>query len=249
MNLQAMGSANLSLWGPMLLRPPGRAALSWARMSQRLHEVLRAVFESATTFPSEDAFQAAFTAALGDCERELRAAFAPPVHPPRRPPLAALDELERRRTPVPPEGRDPCARAAKLDVLWAGSVPIELKYRTQWNADTYGYMFLKDLHRLERMVAAGAHTKLSSQRYAIFVTTEAVYWKGARPEPEPFWLTDGRAIGPRYWVQYDQPSPDTRWYRYPPFYLANSYTFTWHDLGRAGRYLLLEVLPPQAAGT
>lgn len=217
-------------------------------MSQRLHEVVRAVFAETTTYPNEEAFQNAFAAALGDCERELRAVFAPAAHPPRRPPQSALDELERRKTPVPPEGRDPCARAAKLDVLWTnGAVPIELKYRTLWNADTYGYMFLKDLHRLERMIAAGSHTKLSDKRFAIFVTTEAVYWKGERPEPEPFWLSDGRRIGPRYWVQYDQKSPDTLWYRYPPFFLSNSYEFTWHDLGRAGRYLLLEVAPQRAA--
>jgi len=102
-------------------------------------------------------------------------------------------------------------------------------------------MFLKDLHRLERMVAAGACTTLGEKRFAIFVTTQAVYWKGERPEPEPFWLTDGRQIRPGYWVQYDQKSPDTLWYRYPPFHLANQYQFTWHDLGRSGRYLLIEV--------
>lgn len=213
-----------------------------------LHGVLRRLFSATPSFAAEDAFQVAFADAVGPCERELRAGFAPAAHPPRRPPQAAIDELARRKTPIrlAPEGRDPCARAAKLDVLWksmAGTVPIELKYRTQWNADTYGYMFLKDLHRLERMTTAGRHTLSSDGRFAIFVTTESVYWKGERPEPAPFWLTDGRRIGPRYWVQYDQQSPDTLWYRYPPFFLANSYEFRWHDLGRAGRYLLMRVRP------
>ena len=217
-------------------------------MKEHLHAALRRIFDTTTTFESEDAFQAAFADAVGPSERELRASFAPPMHPARRPPQAAIEDLASRKKPIriPPEGKDPCARAAKLDVLWMsgdGPVPIELKYRTHWNADTYGYMFLKDLHRLERITAAGKHTQLSNQRFAIFVTTEPVYWKGERPEPEPFWLTEGRRIGPRYWAQYDQQSPDTLWYRYPPFYLANAYEFRWHDLGRAGRYLLIRVHP------
>ncbi len=213
-----------------------------------LHATLRTVFEASASYRSEDEFQAVFATAVGCSERELRASFAPPSIPAQRPPQAAIEDLVSRKKPIriPPEGRDPCARAAKLDVLWQselGAVPIELKYRTHWNADTYGYMFLKDLHRLERMTAAGTHTTLADHRFAIFVTTEAVYWKGERPEPEPFWLTEGRRLAPRYWVQYDQKSPDTLWYRYPPFYLANDYEFRWHDLGRAGRYLLIDVRP------
>lgn len=217
-------------------------------LDRQLHAVIESVFSDTPLLASEDAFQAAFADALGDSQRELRASFDPPACPPRRPPQAAIDDLAGRRKPVviPPEGRDPCARAAKLDVLWSspvGPVPIELKYRNQWNADTYGYMFFKDLHRLERMVGAGDHRPLAVPRYAIFVTTEAIYWKGERPEPAPFWLTEGRRIGPRYWAQYDQQSPDTLWYRYPPFYLANTYEFGWRDLGRAGRYLLVRVMP------
>jgi len=211
-----------------------------------LHGVVRDVFTRTTAFDDEDQFQGAFAAQLGDAERELRATFAPPLHPPRRPPQAAIDELARRKPPIrlDPEGRDPCAKAARLDVLWrspVGLVPIELKYVKARASDVYGYQVLKDLHRLERMIGAGGHERLSDCRFAIFATTEPVYWKGGRPEPEPFWLTDGSRRPSRAWIQYDQPSAHTLWYGYPPFYLANSYEFIWQDLGRSGRYLLIEV--------
>lgn len=212
----------------------------------RLHEVVREAFASFTEFDDEDHSQTAFVAKLGDSERELRATFAPPRHPQRRPPQSAIDELARREPPVRIglEGRDPCAKAARMDVLWHapfGLVPIELKYVKARSSDVYGYQFLKDLHRLERMVAAGRHQKLSDRRFAIFATNEPVYWKGGRPEPEPFWRTDGSRRSERTWIQYDQSSAHTLWYGYPPFYLANSYEFAWHDLDHACRYLLIEV--------
>jgi len=119
--------------------------------------------------------------------------------------------------------------------------PIELKYCTHWKADTYGYAVLKDIHRLERVDVAGSHAALSRVRYAIFVTTESVYWEGRRPEPEPFWLRDGSCTRPGQWFQYDQASPDTRWWRYPPFHLSHGYQFRWESLGPAGRCLLVEV--------
>jgi hypothetical protein len=180
----------------------------------RLHQVVRGVFAGTGTFEDEDQFQAAFVATLGDSERELRATFEPPLYPPRKPPQTAIEELARRSPPVKldPAGRDPCAKAARLDVLWhspLGLVPIELKYVKVRSSDVYGYQFLKDLHRLERMVAAGSHQELSARRYAIFATTEPVYWKGGRPEPEPFWLTDGSRRPAQAWVQYDQPSAHT----------------------------------------
>jgi hypothetical protein len=217
------------------------------KLEQRLRDAVRGVFARTTAYASEDAFQSAFAQHLGSCKRELRAHCAAPLYPWRRPPQSAIDALAgaKQRRVLPPEGRDPCAHGAKLDVLWMtelGPVAIELKYRTKWKSDTYGYMFLKDLHRLERMTMAGTHP-LAEQRFAIFVTNESVYWKGGRPEPEPFWLTDGTRRNAGCWVQYDQTSPDTLWYSYPPFYLANPYTLRWEDLGAAGRYLLVPVTP------
>jgi hypothetical protein len=217
-----------------------------------LQSALHAILADGATFSGEHAFQTSLAQALGTVERELRASFDAPLHTPRQPPRSAIEALARE-TPakeLPPEGKDPCARGAKLDLLWlcgADAIPIELKYVTARKSDIYGYAFLKDLHRLERMTGAGRHSQLASQRFAVFVTNEPVYWRGGRPEPEPFWLTDGRRIGPKHWVQYDQQSPNTLWYSYPPFYLANRYEFRWQDFGRSGRCLLVEVLPQSAA--
>jgi len=73
--------------------------------------------------------------------------------------------------------------------------------------------------------AGTARRRLSPQRFCLFVTTE-----------------------PTHCVQqYDQPSPNTLWYSYPPFFLANAYEFRWLDHGRAGRSLVVAV-PPQPTG-
>lgn len=196
----------------------------------------------------EYAFQAALATTLHPCERELRASFAPPSIPARRPPQSAIDDLGARKRPrrVPAAGIDPCRPRAKLDLLWEspeGPVAIELKYCAQWKADNNGYLFLKDLHRLERMVAAGRHSALAVVRFAAFVTKEPVYWRGERPEPRPFSLAHGRSLESGYWVQYDQTSADTLWFSYPPFYLTNSYEFHWRDLHQGWRCLLVEVRP------
>jgi hypothetical protein len=196
----------------------------------------------------EAAFETALATTLGSCERELRASFAPPTLPARRPPQSAIDELAAKNPArrLPHAGIDPCAPRAKLDILWrspVGPVPIELKFCSKWKADTNGYQFLKDLHRLERMTAAGPHSLLADTRFAAFVTREPVYWRGERPEPKPFWLANGRRINPGYWVQYDQKSADTLWLSYPPFFLANAYQFTWHELRPEWKCLLVEVQP------
>jgi hypothetical protein len=216
-----------------------------------LQQAIDRILAGGATFLDEAAFQAALAAALGSMERELRATFAAPMHPARKPPAAAIAALGCGSPPkvLAPEGKDPCARAAKLDLLWrrgTEAIPIELKYVTARKSDVYGYAFLKDLHRLERITGAGACASLAALRFCVFVTTEPVYWIGRRPEPAPFWLTEGRRIAARHWVQYDQQSPDTLWYSYPPFHLANSYEFRWRDHGRAGRSLLV---PVRAQGT
>jgi hypothetical protein len=217
-----------------------------------LQRALASVLAGGARFPDEDRFQAALAEALGPVERELAASFEAPLLPPKQPPRAAIEALARAQPPkiLPPEGKDPCARGAKLDLLWQRSgeaIPLELKYVTERKSDVYGYAVLKDIHRLERMRAAGSHPRLSAQRFCVFVTTEPVYWTGGRPEPAPFWLQEGRRIGPSYWVQYDQPSPNTLWYSYPPFFLANAYEFRWQDHGRAGRSLVVAVRPQSAS--
>jgi len=210
---------------------------------------VRAAFSQLGEDADEAAFQKAVAKELGSAERELRLTFAPAAVPLRRPPPEAIAMLADEGKQLAPEGKDPCSRAAKLDVLWDHEglhIPIELKFRLHRNSDTYGYMFLKDLHRLERVVKAGQHELLSETRYSIFVTRESVYWEGRRPEPQPFWLRDGSSTEKGQWFQYDQTSADTLWWRYPPFHLANTYTFRWQDLGRGAKVLLLRVHPQGA---
>jgi hypothetical protein len=199
----------------------------------------------------EYAFQAALAAALRDADRELRCSFAAATRTRLRPPQDAIDALAGRTSPrtLAPEGRDPCSSRAKLDILWhspVGPCPIELKYCANWKADSNGYQFLKDLYRLERMVSAGPFIRLSDVRLAAFVTRESVYWLGRKPEPRPFWLTEGRQIDAGYWVQYDQTSADTLWFSYPPFFLANSYTLNWYALHDDWKCLLVRVAPQSA---
>lgn len=213
-----------------------------------LLQALQSIFAGGKQFEGEKQFQAALAKELGSVERGLPATFNAPRHPAKRPPESAIKQFaeENPGKELPPEGKDPCAKKAKIDMVWSrgsDAIALEWKYVTKWQSDTYGYEFLKHLHRLERLAAAGDHNRLASQRFAGFVTTEEVYWIGKRPEPKPFWLTDGRRIERKYWVQYDQKSPNTLWYKYPPFYLANAYEFRWEDLGRAGRCLMVEVAP------
>jgi hypothetical protein len=209
--------------------------------------VERATFQLAPV-ADEDALQATVADSLGSCERELAAVFFPPRFRPRHPPISAIEALAVGSPSIklPPEGKDPCSADARLDILWNspfGFAAIELKYCAERKADNIGYYFLKDLHRLERLRRAGSHDILADARFAIFVTKEPVYWRGGRPEPQPFWLTHGRRIESEYWVQYDQKSPNTLWYSYPPFFLANSYDLAWQDLQSPWRCLIVQVQP------
>ena len=125
-------------------------------------------------------------------------------------------------------------------------MPIELKLATAPKSDVYGYPFLKDLHRLERLRALAGHGDLSETRFAIFATSEALYWTYGPPQPVAFRLFDGRSTPAGFWVQYDQPSARTRWFDYPPFHLANAYRFEWREAGTFGRFLMVAVRRQQS---
>lgn len=141
-------------------------------VAQVTQAILAAIAQAAGSieFPaSGDALQRGVAACLTPSERELKARFARPAIPPRFPPKQAVDELAARRPPrvLPPTGRDPCAAGAKLDVLWHSPldpIAIELKYCEQWKSDVNGYQFLKDVHRLERMVSGGRSPGRSRSR-------------------------------------------------------------------------------------
>jgi len=209
-----------------------------------LRSVLENLFSENTRIYNEAGLQINLGMKLKDCDPELPMTFSPPRFPPKTPPSTALEALAPLK--VKPEGIDPCKPRACLDLLWrtdASNIAIELKFVREWKSDTYGYEFLKDLHRLERLSAVRGHESIEDQRFAIFVTREEVYWQGRRPEPEPFWISEGMIRPSNYWVQYDQQSPRTLWIDYPPFYLANSYNFRWRDLSDGFRYLMIEVRP------
>lgn len=228
---------------------------NWVDLTQSLLTHIRSAC-AAGPFSDESEFHLALAAQLGECSIKVQASFAAPAIASRRPSQADIDECNRKGRVLPPEGKDPCeGRRRAIDVLWHGPdspVAIELKFRADWRSDVYGYEFLKDLHRLERL----RHVLVRSQivepdveRYAIFLTTVGDYWAaGASREPKTFRISDGRSIPAGYWVQYEQPSAATRWHDYIPFHLANPYTFVWHDLGRCGRVLIVPVVPQGSVG-
>ncbi len=218
--------------------------------SQLLLETLRGVIADPALATSEQELQERLGKALGSCELELRTTFAAPLHAAKQPPRTAILELERKGRRIASEGRDPCSQRGKLDILWHVEdefVPIELKFVSERKSDVWGYQFLKDIHRLERLIAAEQHSNLAARRFAMFVTCEPVYWRGGRPEPAPFSLREGSHTIEKAWIQYDQKSPDTLWYSYPPFYLSGRYRFDWHDVERGFRALLVEVTAQTAS--
>jgi hypothetical protein len=209
-----------------------------------LRSILENLFAENTRIYNEAGLQINLEMKLKDCDPELPMTFLPPKYPPKTPPSDALEDFAPLK--INPEGIDPCKPRACLDLLWstdAGNFAIELKFVRERKSDTYGYEFLKDLHRLERLSAVRGHESIEEQRFAVFVTCEQVYWEGRRPEPEPFWISEAMTRPSNYWVQYDQQSLKTRWVDYPPFYLANSYNFQWRDLSDGFRYLMVEVRP------
>ena len=217
-------------------------------LSSVIIEHVRAACTGQSDFTNEKGFHIALGHQLTTCDKNVRVSFALPKIPPHQPPPSDIKACASKGKALPPGGKDPCegSRSA-LDILWhcdAGHVPIELKYRSHWNSDVYGYGFLRDLHRLERLQGPIDSLDPTEHRYAVFVTPVRDYWiDSPTREPEPFRLTNGRSIPAGYWVQYNQPSAATRWYDYPPFYLCNPYTFLWHDLnGKHGRCLVVRVM-------
>ena len=223
-----------------------RLAMPWDPESE-LRSIVENLFAENQRIYNEAGLQINLGMKLKACDPELPMTFEPPRLPAKVPTAQERQELASLEKPfsVPDAGVDPCKPRACLDLLWHtanGNIPVELKFVREWKSDTYGYDFLKDLHRLERLKSVRGVEEISDQRLALFVTREEVYWQGRRPEPEPFLLTDGLTLTTGHWVQYDQPSPRTRWVTYPPFYLSNSYTFRWQDLSAGFRYLLVPVM-------
>ena len=162
--------------------------------------------------------------------------------------------------PEPPDGLlsiDVCAKkgARKLDVLWRlerFNVALELKYQrcVEWEgtfkghavfrpgwADSLGYLFLKDIHRLERLrsVLVEGRAVVPDRRFCIFLANEPKNFHDQSVH-DAISLRN-RTISAPHRVQYNLTKPNgqptslnTLWRDYPPFYLANSYDLNWIDL-------------------
>lgn len=213
-------------------------------MSNTTQDILQAANRALNGLPpgtDEDGFVLSLSQQLGACfPANAGVEFHPPLHPPKPPPAGVADEHR-----IPPEGKDPCGgRRRKVDLVWnrdGSSIPIEVKFRTKWNVDSYGYYFLLDLHRLERLAALHGQP-VADERFALFVTSVDDHWDARKSKDHaPLRVSHGRMITRRHWVQYDQPSMRTRWVDYPPFYLANPYTLTWTPLSGGFKALLVAV--------
>lgn len=213
-------------------------------VERKLREAIEAGCQSHASYSTEDKLQECLAKELGNATREIKMVFDRPAIPIDAPPPEAIEECASKGRKLPKTGKDPCdGKNRKLDILWEnseGSFAIELKGREDWGADTTGYHFLKDLHRLERLSALESGTKLSDLRFSVFVTSVPDFWrKEPSREPEEFRIFHGHTLEPGYWVQYKQPSAVTRWHGYPPFYLAHPYKFEWTDLNNNAKYLLV----------
>ena len=144
-----------------------------------------------------------------------------------------------------------------MDILWRPgheSVAVELKLRriTGWTGtyvdgatllprqpvDTYGYYFLKDLHRLERLVslASSQGEMVPDRRFALFLSNDPYEYEGRVPH-DALALYE-RTIKSSHRVQYNATnrvagrptSENTLWRDYPPFYLRGEYPIQWIEM-------------------
>lgn len=228
-----------------------------------LFDVLRGILDG-RPLDGEDALKERLAGCLTTSRRELRMHFHPAAVPSDPPPKSAISfcrSYESEKYPdgieLPANGWDACMSKRplgdgsfapakrRLDILWdreGQHIALELKYRAKWTGDTYGYDFLKDLHRLERLREAedrhsGTRRGPTPIRVAIFVSAISNYWTGQK-EPETFHLKgfrEGRCAMVQYPKHRKRPlgptSPLTLWHVYVPFYLVNDYTFTWQEVG------------------
>lgn len=228
-------------------------------LEQLLGDVTRRALDAHGCFATEDgrahdevriSLQDALEEALPPdltCERELPITFAGSLLAPPEPP----SEIGA--------AKDVCARGTRdrrLDMLLrrgSETIALEVKHRrmTEWSGrfcdgsallprkkvDTYGYYFLKDLHRLERLlhVETTSGPCVPSRRFAMFLSNDPYEFDGQVPH-DALKLTR-RSLERGHTVQYNRfkpsgkpTSPNTLWISYPPFCLAGSYEMSWQDL-------------------
>ena len=206
----------------------------------RVVSAITQVCENVGGYSTEAILQEALAAKMPGSLRELTATFSDPPIAPKTPSSDEVRVCVDKGRQITEKGKDPCdGRQRRVDILWEG-VPIELKSVTTLKSDVYGYQFLKDIHRMERLASVEGVDKISDYRLCIFVASDPAIWKRIAGYKAPQ-VYDGMIIEPGYWVQYQQKSPVTRWYDYPPFYIAGNYKIEWEPLPLGARYLLVEV--------
>ena len=226
-------------------------------VASALVEACRKAIRNNAFFEDESDFCSGLSDVLGHgtCfPNQPIAGFDPPIFPPPRPPEGvkfAGDVCETK-------GK----RNRYLDLLWKGehgSVAIELKYqrRRDWEgtvdgkrkvpragwADTKGYEFLKEIHRVERLTAVrmpGGNI-VPKHQFSVFLTNEPKEFEGDIPHAR-LRLLEG-TITAGHLVQYNErradggpTRPDTLWRDYKPFRLAGNYQISWINL-RSGNAL------------
>jgi hypothetical protein len=208
-------------------------------LESAMREAVEAVCADPENYVSENRFQEALAAQLGGAPRELLMTFDPPPISPQLPSVEDIAYCAERNRKLSPAGKDPCdGRSRKLDILW-NDIPIELKSVVEVKADVYGYYFLKDVHRLERLSGVATGESLSITRYSIFVSGASTCWEPINSTAPQVY--DKKVLESGHWVQYEQPSALTRWLDYPPFYLAGRYQLNWTPLPNGAKYLLVKV--------
>lgn len=227
---------------------------------QLLTATLRDVLDTSgllTGRRAEKELQERLCDALGGCSREQFMYFDEPLNERPRPTTAeTLAARERARLrgrrssdyDLPMGGRDVLGNDGKerLDLLLdrdGDHFAIEIKCK-HGDIDPYGYEFLRDLHKLERLAVVESRKRdvqrvPSDERFAAFLTTSADM-RRAHPAKNCPQLCDGSSIEGPQRIQFAQTSELTNWYDYAPFILANRYELVWEELGDAhGHWLLL----------
>ena len=134
----------------------------------------------------------------------------------------------------------------KLDIyLPTERIAIELKYRIRGRQYAGRYKFLKDIERLERVVAEGR----TKSGFAVLLTNEPPFWDQTRsrklnPIDPDFHIYEGRKVtGELMWAAHT--SPSTMKDMEEPICLKGSYHMRWRDYGTGKnqqfRYLAVSV--------
>ena len=144
-----------------------------------------------------------------------------------------------------------------LDIyLPTEGIAVELKYRPRgekdkWNNELFvlknqsahnlgRHSFLKDIARIERVVADGE----AKSGFAVLLTNDPLYWDQTRsrkpnPNDADFHIHEGRRIT-GYLAWSDNTAEKTK-KEYPPFDITGSYRMHWRDYSQQFRYLAVSV--------